>query len=99
MGFEQRGAENSTVTIGTTSTEIFASASNRTYFYIYNGTIGQELTVRLGDGTAVANQGVVLAAGQAYIQSDSEGFRAWRGIITVVADTAGTVVSRQSMVG
>ena len=93
---EPRSAENSTVTVGTTPVELFKAVPNRNYFYVYNGTAAKVLTVFLGEGTVTANNGVVLQTGESYTQSDSEGFRAWRGKVMAVCDAAGCTVSRQA---
>ncbi len=94
---ENRSAENATITVTTTSTELLKAVPERDFFYIYNGTAGSFVTVKLGEGDAVANQGVVLAYGQAYAQSDDSGFRAWRGRVVAVS-TGTSTVSKQTSV-
>jgi len=92
---ENRQAQNDTISVSTTSIEIFSATPTRDYFSIYNGTAGEVMTIKLGDGDAIDNEGVVLSYGQSYGQSDSASFKAWRGRICAIS-TGATNVSRQA---
>ena len=75
----------SSVTIGTTSATLVSSYGARTGVYITNTHASNTLTLSLG-GTAVANEGIRLTAGQAVYIDD------YTGQINAIASGAGTTV-------
>lgn len=48
-------------------------------------------TIALGNDAAVANQGILLAQNQTYIESDDVAFRTWQGAIQGVGSAATTL--------
>jgi len=93
---EDRLSQNDTIRIGTASEVIFTADNNRDFIYILNNTAGKVVTIHKGDGTAIAGQGIVLAYGQAWYESDSSGYAAWRGAVSAISDGAATDLARHS---
>jgi len=88
---------NSNITVGTTAVNISPrkTVSARRSISIRNSsTGGQVLSVCFSDTeNAVANNGFVLSAGQAVIDSSSEGYECWQGNVSVISSAAGAVCS------
>lgn len=85
---------NDTVSVGTASVNVLQTTKNRTMFAVANTSgAGQVITLHIGFGVAVAGQGIVLSAGQTYIEANGEGFICYQGVMTAIASAAGGTVS------
>jgi hypothetical protein len=95
MTLNQEYVRNTTVSVGTSSTVIAdAQPVQRQDLYIRNsGTGGEIITVHLGFGTAVANEGIVLENGQAFTMTEASGYQCYSGVVTCISDTASTTVT------
>lgn len=80
----------STVSVGVSSVQVTAAA-NRQMIYIRNtSTAAQVITLVLSDtDEAVANNGIVLAAGEYFADSNSEGYKCWQGKISAISSAIG----------
>ena len=94
MGLEQDNSINKNVTIGATSINI-SPKKNRKTFYVRNiSAAAQVVTIALDNvNVAVVNVGVVLAPGEYFVETTSDGYKAWTGDIKAVASAAGAVVT------
>lgn len=85
---EREWIRNEAVAVGTSSVEI-APARNRKMILIRNTSSGtQEITVHLGYGVAVADVGIVLAAGESFSDSSEANYECFSGTITAIGDAA-----------
>jgi len=93
MGSLTNFARNDSETVGTTSV-LIAEAVERTGYTISNTSAGgQTITLNLGFNQAVANKGIPLAPGQAWVDSDGGGYLCHRGVITAISSAAGGTVA------
>lgn len=85
---------NAKVTVGASNQNILLDQNNRKVLFLRNSsTGGQDITIALSDGAAVANEGIVLSPGQAYTESTSESFQCWDGKVQAIASGVGAVLS------
>ena len=83
---------SATVTVGTTSISILPDQKRRIYTVVNSSTGGQYITLNLGR-VAVAGAGIYLAPGQAWVDSNGEGYECFQGPIQAVASGAGGAVA------
>ena len=84
---------NSTVTVGTASVEL-CKANKRQMYIIQNiSTGGQNITIRMGEGTAVAGYGITIGPGTMWIDCNGEGYNCFQGRILGIASAAGGSVA------
>lgn len=89
-----QGSNPAQVTVGATSVQLLPPRVNRTALVFRNSsTAGQIITISESSGLAVSLSGIVLAAGQAWVENTSEGFRCWDGSVQVISDAAGATLS------
>jgi hypothetical protein len=88
-------ARNVLVSVGTASVQVSPPpvAERKVYSIINSSSGGQVITVNLGFQAAVANQGVVLQPGQAWVDSSGEGYKCFQGPITAISSAASGQVS------
>jgi len=97
LGFVTEPARNETQTLSTTSATIAEqriALQPRKLIVVRNladpvTDPTNVVTVNMGGSPAVANEGIVLRAGESFADSTSEGYQAWQGVITAIA-AAGT---------
>jgi hypothetical protein len=93
--------QNSSASISSTSLEIMPACRGdlvRTMFIVTNTSAVAVATVTKGNTVAVADQGIRLAPGGTYIESNDGGFTCWQGSIQCVSDLAGTLAIVQTFV-
>lgn len=82
-----------TATVTGTASEILGPALNggRKVIYFYNASAAaQVITIQFGTAQVVtAGQGIVLVAGQSYIESRDAAFIPWQDRISAIASAAG----------
>jgi len=84
---------NEQITVGTTNVRV-ADERKRKVIYFKNTSTGtQVITVVFGRYTAEANKGVVLNVGESVIDSDSENYECFEGVITAISTAAGGKLS------
>jgi len=82
------GYARNEVFAATTSSQTLSPAQDRQTFTIRNsGTAAETLTISFGQSKATALAGIVLTNGQAYTESNSEGFECWSGDIQVIVSS------------
>lgn len=84
---------NTLVIVGTSSVEVLAAFRRRVWMVKNTSTGGQTITLNVGYGTAVASKGVVLNVGESVLDSTSEGYHAYAGVITAISSAASGQVS------
>jgi len=85
---------NDTVAVDNTSLRVCQPNSGRSVFVLRNSSAGgQIITIAQGNVAVVAEKGIVLTPGQAYSETNGEGFQAWKGEIQAIASAAGGVLS------
>lgn len=96
MALQQNIAINTSVTVGATSI-LVSGARNRKMVYLRNvSTAAQVITLALDNmSPAVALKGIVLAPGEFFLDSVSEGYVPWNGDIKAIASAAGAVLAIQ----
>jgi len=87
-------SRNTSQTISTTSTKVL-NEQERKFLYIRNSSSGaQIITVVLNDNLpAESLKGIVLSPGQAFVETDSESFKCWRGQVQAISDVAGATLT------
>ena len=87
-------SRNDTVTVADTSGKVL-EAQERKFLYIRNSSsAGEKITLVLNNSVAaVSNEGIVLSPGQAFVETDSESFKCWRGEVQAISDVAGATIS------
>lgn len=95
MGDEIR---NEQVSVGTSAVNLVfrASPSPRSVFTIRNiSAAANRVYLMLSDTQAASTitGGIILDQGDAYSESNSEGFKAWQGNISAVASAAGATLA------
>jgi len=79
---------NEQITVGTTSVRV-ADERKRKVLYVKNTSTGtQAITVVFGRFTAEENKGVVLDLGEIIVDSDSEEYTCFEGVITAISSAA-----------
>lgn len=79
---------NEQLAVGTTTVRV-ADTRARKVIYLKNTSEGtQKITVVFGRHLAVANKGVVLDVGENVIDSDSENYKCFRGVIMAISSAA-----------
>ena len=89
---------NDQLTIGTTNVNVSKAphGNKRKSIMLTNTSAGaQVITIGKGDIGATAGRGLILAVGQSYIESTSEGFQCYQGPIQGISDVAGALLSIQ----
>lgn len=85
------------VSVGTTSTTIIPTAENvkRKLYSIRNSSTGAQIITIFPANfiPVVALKGIPLSPGQAYFESNSEGFECWQGQVQAISSAAGGQVS------
>lgn len=93
----EEATRNESLTIGATAQTVFRREGSGELLELVlrnSSTGGQTISLTFSDQqVAVDKQGIVLAAGQAYVASRDENYRVWQGSITAIADGAGAVLS------
>jgi len=69
----------------TATSQVVCQPNFRSVLYFRNNDAAQVVTLAFGSSVAVANYGVVLQPGQAYIESNSEGFQTYTGTVSIIA--------------
>jgi len=89
MALDQKPIRNDTVTVGATSV-LVSQKQARKVIYIRNvSTAAQVITLALDNfNNATANKGIVLAPGEFFSDSNSEGYKCWDGDIKAIATAA-----------
>jgi hypothetical protein len=82
---------NALVSVGATNITI-CQPQFRQVLYIRNSG-ATTITLHFGFGVAVANEGVVLAPGASYSESNSDAFVCYSGTINAIGDGAGGQLS------
>lgn len=78
-------------TTGATTMEALPENNSRVALYITN-TGGNTITIVKGrQSIAVAGQGIILQANGTWFETDSEGFRCWKGAVQVIGAGASTI--------
>jgi hypothetical protein len=84
---------NDLVSVGTAS-GIVADANPRITIYIRNSSAAaQEITLHVGYGQAEVNKGIILKAGESWLDSSGDGYPCYQGVITAISSAAGGQVS------
>ena len=92
-------------TVVATSQQVLPDRSGalvRTQLVITNTSINgtTKFTMMKGDSVVTANQGIVIAAGSAYIESTDAGYLCWQGAVQLIgSDANGTVAIVESFIG
>jgi len=96
MAYEQNAAINTSITVGATSITV-SPARDRKMVYLRNtSTAAQVITLALDNmNPAVALKGLVLAPGEFFLDSVSEGYKPWNGDIKAIASAAGATLALQ----
>lgn len=77
-----------------TSSVVICRAARRQAIAIRNSSTGaQVITLHLGFGLAIANQGIVLRPGESFVDSNVEGYEVFQGEITAISDAVNGQVS------
>ena len=79
-------------TVGTSSVNVLPDQKRVLYSIVNSSTGGQVITLNLGR-VAVAGAGIVLAPGQAWVDSNGEGYECYQGPIQAIASGAGGAAS------
>jgi hypothetical protein len=88
-GLTQQPTTNKTVTVGTSSILISQKQKRKTIYIRNTSTTAQVITIALDNfSAAVANQGIVLAPGEYFSDSNSEGYKCWHGDIKAISTAA-----------
>ena len=94
-----QNVRNDSLTVGTSVVQVSQNMTGGTNHRVginlrNSSTGGQTISLAFSDNQqAVANSGIVLAAGQNIADFDSEGYIAWQGNITAIASAAGATLS------
>lgn len=94
MGFEQEPTRNTSESIGTTAVKLADNREgSRTVIYMRNtGTVA--VTIQLsGNQAVVLNAGIVLNANEYIVDSNSEGYQCYQGVIMALSSGVGTTVA------
>jgi len=94
MGLQQNYARNEIITVG--ATEVLVSGKkNRKVIYGRNtSAAAQTITIVLDNiNAAVAGQGIVLAPGEYFLESTTDGYKCWNGDIKAIASAAGATLA------
>ena len=84
---------NSTANISNTaSTEVLQDNNCRVAIYITN-TGGNTITIAKGVAAAVYGEGIILQSNGTWFETDSEGFKAWKGAIQVISTTGASTIA------
>jgi len=85
---------NENIAVGTSSVEI-SRPKNRVSYTIRNvSTAGQVISLVLSNTrVAVASTGIVLNPNETFVDSTSEGYKAWTGSIRAISDAASGAVA------
>jgi len=86
-------SRNTKVTVGTSSQNVLVPNKRKVLSLRNSSTAGQVITVHLGEIAAVANEGIVLSPGQAWVENTSEGYKCWDGSVQAISDVAGAILS------
>jgi len=78
-----------TVTVGTTSVNILPDQKRVLHVIVNTSTGGQVITLSFGRVAIAGVSGVVLNPGQAWVESNGEGFECYQGPIQAIANGAG----------
>jgi len=91
---EFEATRNQTVSVGVTAVSV-AEPRSRKVLYIRNiSTGGQQITITQGNITPTSlGGGVVLKAGEQYVDAISEGYVPFDGQVTAISDLAGGSLS------
>lgn len=85
------------VAVGTSSVKIIekAQAEERQQLVVRNSSTGGQVITLFpaNNQVAVANKGIVLSVGQAWVEANSEGFECWQGEIQAISNSASGQVS------
>lgn len=89
-----RHVQNTTVTVGTSSTQILPArtAGIRVGYYLTNTNVTAVLTIAKGAVQAVANSGVVLQPANSMVESSGDRLLCWQGAIQGISTLAGATV-------
>jgi len=72
------------------STVYISSPKYRKVLYLRNSSpAAQEITIHFGTGAVTLKEGIILKAGEWYIEASDNGFEAFSGTITAISDLAG----------
>jgi hypothetical protein len=83
-------SRNQKVVVNDTNVNMLPINPKRKVFAVRNSASnGAVLTVHMGSNVAVALAGIVLTAGQSFTDSDSEGYKCWKGEVQAIMDRAG----------
>jgi len=93
MGSLGENTLNSAVVVGASSVQVLEPMEHTVFSICNVSTAGQVIWLAFGMHAAVVGSGVKLGVGQAWVESDSEGFRSYRGTIQAIADAAGGAVA------
>jgi len=93
VGSAGNQARNDLVTVGTSSIQVFQPTERTVYSVVNSSTGGQIITLNLGFAPAVAGAGISLSPGQAWIDSNGEGYQCFQGVITAISSAAGGKLS------
>ena len=87
-------ARSEQVTVNHTSSVIsYVNEDRKAAVYRNSSTGGQNITLSFGEVAAVSGQGIVLAPGQSFSDSDSENYLSWKGKINAISSADGGLLS------
>lgn len=93
-----RPTRNATVTVGTTSTVIGEpnTDQNPKSTRVFRNTSDADtkiITIHMGEGAAVANEGIVLRRNESFADTSETGYKCWQGRISAICAVAGGQLS------
>lgn len=82
------------VSVGTASVRAADNVPRRVLFIRNSSTGAQIITISLsGAGPAVANVGIPLSPGDSFVDSDTEGYQCYQGVVNAISSIAGGQIS------
>lgn len=96
MDFNGGETRNETLTVGTSSVQVSANKNRPLMEFVYRNcsTGGQIISLTFSNvNTAVANQGIVLAAGQSVSDTSLFNHIVWSGTVNAISSAAGGTLS------
>jgi len=86
-------SRNSKVTVGTSSVHVLDKKDRKALVLTNRSTGAQVITINQGETAAIANEGIILAPGQSYVDSDSGSYMCWRGNVQAISTAADAILS------
>lgn len=93
VGSAGNQARNELLPVGTTSIQAFQPIERTVYTVMNSSTGGQLITLNLGFAPAISGAGIQLSPGQAWIDSNGEGYTCFQGVITAISSAPGGQLS------